>query len=195
MGVAGNVIAGSGLLRIAPIGTALPSIDGTVYPPVWPAAWVQTGYTDQGIDLSYEPTFKDITVDEELGPIKMKLTAEKAFFSCVMAEATLENINKAIAGSGLVINTATTTHTKTLGVGSAATDIEMMVGFEGLAPSSALDRVIICTRAKATAKIAMKMQRTDKTVVALEFMCLADSTLPAGSRLFRIIDFGNASFS
>lgn len=193
-GTAGNVIAGSGLLYLAPIGTSLPSLDGSAYPPVW-TGWTQIGYTDQGVDLSYEPTFKEIAVDEELGPIKMKLTAEKAFFACVMAEATLENVNKAIAGSGLVVGVANTKHTKTLSVGSAATDVEMMVGFEGLAPSSALDRVIVATRAKATAKIAMKMQRTDKTVVALEFMCLADSSLPAGQRLFRIVDFGNASFS
>ena len=43
-----QVIAGPGLIYLAPLGTALPTLTGAA--PVWGAGWYQAGYTDAGID-------------------------------------------------------------------------------------------------------------------------------------------------
>ena len=186
-----NVIAGSATLYLAPSGTALPVLTGL--PVTWPAAWVSPGYTDAGIDFVYTPTFKDIMVDEEMGPVQKILVSEKLEINLVMAESTLNNLLKAIAGSSLVEGASVST----LYLGSASSTQEWVLGVQGPAPGAeatagTLGRVIICYRVKASAAVTAKMQRKDKVVFNVKFEALVDSTKSAGQRLCEIIDFNPA---
>ncbi len=186
MGDTSNVIAGSGALYIAPKGTAAPVL--TSLPITWGASWVPSGYTDDGVDFTYTPTFKDILVDEELGPVNTLLTAEKLEISLKMAETTLLNLQKAIAGSSLVQDTTTST----LYIGSATSPTEWTLGFQGPAPGTGATRAIIVHRVLAKAAVSFKYQRKDKVIYAVKFESLVDSTQPAGQRLGFMKDFNPA---
>lgn len=189
MGDAANVIHGSGILRVAPKGSSLPDLtdlnaEGKLN---WPGAFDEVGYTDDGVEFVYTPTFKDIKVDEEPSPIDQLLDGEKLEVKVKLAEATLENLNRAIAGSSLESDS----EGDTLHVGSAdPEDIqEVILGFEGPAPADNQTRVIIAYRAKVTSSVSFKYQRSDKVMYDVTFTCLADSSQPAGQRLFLKRDF------
>jgi hypothetical protein len=187
--VAGNVIKGSGVLYVAPLGTSLPNLDGTI-PVVWPSGWKAVGYTEDGVEIQYTPTFKDVVVDEEMAPIDNFLSAEKATVSAKLAEATLVNLQRAIAGSKLSSASGSPDKATTLKVGSSALDNQVMLGFEGPAPSTQVTRIFIAYKAKAIGAIALKVQRTSQQVINGEWNILADPTKPVGERLFQFTDIG-----
>jgi hypothetical protein len=91
-GTAANVLVGPARGLIAPIGTTLPTLDGTTNPVTWDAAFKEFGYTEDGLTLVYNPTIKDIMVDEEMAPVKKILDAEKCSVQMKLAEATLQPI-------------------------------------------------------------------------------------------------------
>ena len=102
-----NVVAGSGLLYVAPLGTTLPTTGAHgEWPITWPMGWVACGYTDDGIDLVYTPSIKEIMVDEEAAPVDDVLATEKFAITAKLAEATLANLNNAIAASTYTAETA-----------------------------------------------------------------------------------------
>lgn len=186
-----NVIAGSGTLYMAPAGTSLPTI--TSLPITW-TGFDQPGYTDDGVDFTYTPTIKDIDVDEEMSPVQKILTAEKLVIGVTMAETTLINLAKAIAGSTLTDHSGSIS---TIKIGSASSLSEWILGFQGPAPgleanANTSGRVIIVYRVKATAAVSFKYQRKDKVVYKVQFEALADSSKPAGERLCLIQDFNPA---
>lgn len=174
-----NVIVGFGALYLAPKGTALPSI--AALPIDW-SAFTQPGYTDDGVEWDYTPTFKDIMVDEELGPVQKKLTAEKLIITVKLAETTLQNLYYAITGSKLP-------STDTLQVGSATDVNEFVLGFQGPSPSTNATRVLLVYRVVSIAAVKAHYQRKDKVVYACQFEALADSSQPAGERLAIVKDF------
>jgi hypothetical protein len=182
-----NVIAGSGQMYLAPAGTAVPTL--TSLPITW-TGFTSPGYTDDGVEFIYSPTFKDINVDEEMAPVKKLLTAEKLEINIKMAETTLLNLQKAIAGSSLTEGAGVST----LYLGSAAALQEWVLGFVGPAPVGGGNstRVILCWRVMPIAAVTFKYQRKDKVVYAVKFEALADSTQAAGQRLAKIIDYNSA---
>ena len=189
-----QVVAGHGTLYVAPLGTTLPTLDSTPgeYPVVWPAGWVQVGYTDDGIDMVYTPTVKDITVDEEMSPVAKLLTEEKMSIEAKLAEATLANLNRAISASTYTDDSAGAGKAQVFKAGSGVINY-VMVGVQGPAPGTNLARVIIVYKAVATAAVQMKMQRKDKVVIPVKFEGVADSTKPAGQRLFEIVDIAQGA--
>jgi hypothetical protein len=182
-----NVIAGSGIMYLAPAGTAVPSIASL--PITW-TGFDSPGYTDDGVEFVYSPTFKDITVDEEMSPVDKLLTAEKLEVNVKLAETTLKNLQKAIAGSSLVEGVGIST----LYLGSASSTQEWILGFVGPAPlaNGNASRVILLWRVKATAAVTFKYQRKDKVIYTVKFEALADSTKSAGQRLAKIQDYNSA---
>ena len=184
-----QIIAGSGLLYVAPLGTTLPTVDSHgEYPIAWPAGWTPVGYTDAGIDLVYTPTIKELFVDEETAPVADVLATEKFHVAAHLAEATLANLNRAIAASTL------TDHSATLGdinvnAGSQALNY-CMVGVSGPAPGTGKIRLLIMRKAITTSAVSMKIQRKDKVVIPVQF----DARKLSGYNLFDIWDLtANAS--
>ena len=188
VGTAANVLVGPARILVAPKGTALPTLDGTVNPITWAAAWKEVGYTDAGTELAYSPSIKDIKVDEEMAPIQKLLDEEKCMLSASLAEATLQNLSNAITASIYTATPADATHAQLaridIGTGAIA---EVMVGFEGVSPAG-LQRIMVGYRAIGQANMKMGFKRTDKTVFPVEWGLLADSTKPVGKRLLAIVD-------
>jgi hypothetical protein len=191
-----NVITGSGFFYIAPKGTAFPSLATMPTDTTWQTAgFVPSGYTDDGIQTVYTPQFKDITVDEELSPVDVRLIGEKLEISFKMAESTLNNLVRAIAGSTLTLGAGVST--LSIGSPSDAGQGEVVLGFMGPAPgtetgASTTGRVMQVWRAKNTAAVTYHAQRKDKVIFNVKFTALADSSQAAGAKLAKITDYNQA---
>lgn len=191
-----NVIVGYGFLYTAPKGTALPSLTTQPAAAAWASAgFTQAGYTDDGVTIEYEPTFKDIVVDESMSVVDKKLIGEKLLVSVKLAEATLLNLAASIAGS--TISEDATTTTLTLGNPANPSAGEIVIAFQGPAPTSqaginTLGRVFAIYRAKAIAKVSYHAQRKDKVVYNVQWEALADSTKAAGAQLTLVKDYNPA---
>jgi hypothetical protein len=188
-GTASNVLVGPARFLIAPAGSTLPTLDGTQNPVVWPGAWVEVGYTAAGTTLAYNPSFKEINVDEEQAAVKEILDGEKATISLTLAEATLENMAQVISAATITQGAADATHAQiaTLDVGSG-TPIEVMVGLEGKSPQG-LQRIIVGYRAVASGNVSATFRRNTETTFLGEWKLLADATKVVGKRLYKIVDF------
>lgn len=191
-----NVIAGSGNLYTAPAGTAPPTLTSMPTDSTWQSAgFIPSGYTDDGVQFVYTPQTKDIPVDEEMSAVQILLIGEKLEINLKMAETTLTNLQKSIAGSSLVEGSGIST----LYLGSPAQSAvqEFVLGFSGPAPGTetgagATGRSILVWRVKATAAVTIHYQRKDKIIYNVKFTALADSTQPQGQRLCKMIDYNQA---
>lgn len=179
-----QIVSGPGLIKVAPLGTALPPYDVSTgeNPVVWPAAWKDVGYTDAGIDAVYTPQVKQLTVDEETAPVGDILESEKYEISAGLAEATLQNLNRAISAS-TYLDDSTTNHAIVVGIGSKPLTY-VMVAVVGPAPGTNLTRVIILRKAICTSAVSMKITRKDKVVIPVKF----DARKLSGSDLVTIYD-------
>jgi len=177
-----QIVAGSGKLYVAPLGTALPILDMTgEFPVVW-TSWSPVGYTDDGIDLVYTPSIKEIMVDEEASPVLDVLTTEKFHLAAKLAEVTLANLKNGISASTLVDHSATLGDIN-LNAGSQPLGYTM-VGVEAPAPGTDKTRLIIVYKAITTTAVSMKIQRKDKVVIPVQF----EARKISGQHLFDIWD-------
>jgi hypothetical protein len=191
-----NVLVGAGFFYTAPAGTT--PIDQSTMPTdttVQAAGFTPSGYTDDGVQFVYTPQMKDIAVDEELSPVDVRLIGEKLEINLKMAEATLNNLVTAIAGSTLTLSGGKSTLT----IGSPANPDqgEMLLFFMGPAPgtepnAATTGRSIQVWRAKSSAAVTIHYQRKDKVIYNVKFTALASSGQAAGARLCKIVDYNQA---
>lgn len=124
--------------------------------------YTEVGYTEDGVTLTYTPTMSDIDVEEETFSIDRALTKEVLEVTCNMAESSLYNIDKAMAGSilsGSIIR---------LGDGVNKT---MNLKIEGLNPAG-YKRAIQIPKATATGNVAIPYKKGTKTIVPVTFQAL-----------------------
>lgn len=88
------VRVGAGRLLIAPEDSTEPTDLATA----WDAAWTELGYTNEGSTFTFEGTFEDVTVEEELDPIYTFQTARRALVSFAAAQLTANNLQTALNG-------------------------------------------------------------------------------------------------
>jgi hypothetical protein len=103
---------GPGWLYVAPVGTVEPTDltgeFGTAGPPVL-TPWTPLGYTEEGSAFSFENTFEDVMVAEELEPIQILQTQRNISVSFNLAELTAANLQTALNGGTITNGTGTTT--------------------------------------------------------------------------------------
>ncbi len=124
--------------------------------------YTEVGYTEDGVTMTYTAETADIEVEEETFPIDRVITKETAEITCNMAESSMFNIDKAMAGSvlsGSII---------TLGDGVNKT---MNLKIEGTNPAGYL-RAIQIPLATATGAVGMAYKKGSKTVVPVTFQAL-----------------------
>lgn len=56
------------------------------------AKWKDVGFTSSGLELSYEPNYGEITVDQELDAARLFKQGQKVMLKTEFAEATLDNL-------------------------------------------------------------------------------------------------------
>jgi hypothetical protein len=96
------------------------------------SSWREVGYTNSGLEVSYEPGYNDVMVDQLLDAARLFKSTIKVMLKTELTEGTLQNINlvfgqadtiTAYAGSvSQTINTVSGTYTGS-GTGSATLNI------------------------------------------------------------------------
>lgn len=128
--------------------------------------FAEVGYTEDGVTIEYTADETDIEVEEETFPIKRVITKETLAVTCNMAESSLFNIDKAMAGavlSGSII---------TLGDG---VNKEMNIKITGINPDGFITEILL-PRVTATGAVGMSYRKGEKTIVPITFQALKPAT-------------------
>lgn len=156
--------------------TVLPP-DATDYGAAWgtPAgqtgAWVNRGYTSQGLGFSMNIQRGEIRVDQEFDPLVRPITARTIQLSTNFAEMTPANIQLA-SGMG-TLDTSIATHVD-LDIGSTVTDTYYSWGFDILQPDGKAFRVLV-GKGIATGTPAPRFTPDAPAVIALQVDALVDT--------------------
>lgn len=186
-----NVLVGTGKLFLAPEGEALPDITGDTI--VFGGAWLEMGFTEEGVEIEYTPEFFDAVVDQELSPVKKILTAEAVIVRTRLAEADLDRLSKAIAGAAFstIAQASGQSGQDVIKIGGGAAVVKALA-FEGKSPEGGF-RIIFVHRAVSAEAVVQAYKKGEKTIFAVAFTALADVAKPAGEKLVTINDWTSAA--
>jgi len=153
------------------------------------------GFTNNGLQITYNPTYDSVTVDQLLDTAKLFKSAMEVMIATEMSEGTLENI-AAVFGQGS--NTLSTTGTgltkkDVLGLeagalGASPTERQLIaVGLAPTASSTASERVYYARRVLSVQQSQFSLARTTPTTFPVTFRLLPDANY-SGSEYGKIID-------
>lgn len=133
------------------------------------APFTEIGYTEDGVIMTYTADEADVEVEEETFAIDRVLTKETVEITCNMAESSLYNMDKAMAGSllsGSILK---------LGAG---TNKKITLRLNGLNPAGFIRSILIpsCT---AMGAVGMPYTKDAKTIVPVTFQALKTTGHPA----------------
>lgn len=153
------------------------------------AAWVESGYTDGGLNFSAEINRGEIRVDQELDPVLRPATGRDMRMGVTMAEFTVANI-KAATGQGAITTVAATTAARgydDLDISGTITDTYLSVGFDVQHPGDSEALRVIGWKSLPAAGFQGTVNPEDKAVIAFEATLLPDTSVnPA--RVMKIRD-------
>jgi len=154
------------------------------------------GFTNNGLQITYNPTYDNVTVDQLLDTAKLFKSAMEVMIATEMSEGTLENIAAVFgqAASTLSDNALSgTANVKTLGLeagalGAAPTERQLIaVGQAPTAGSTTSERVYYARRVLSVQQSQFSLARTTPTTFPVTFRLLPDAAY-AGSEYGKIID-------
>ena len=161
------------------------------------AAYRNVGFTNNGLQISYQPTYDSVTVDQLLDTAKLFKSAMQVQISTEMAEGTLENV---LAVFGQKKNTLSSTGTgltatDTLGLeagalGAAPTERQLIaVGQAPTSEATATERVYYARRVLSVEQSQFSLARTAPTSFPVTFRLLPSGNADhVGSEYGKIID-------
>lgn len=168
--------------------TTLNAVETT--PGVNGAAYRNVGYTNNGLQITYNPTYDSVTVDQLLDTAKLFKSAMEVMIATEMSEGTLENV--------LVVfgQKASTLNTGVLGLeagalGAAPTERQLIA--VGQAPTTAAnantERVYYARRVLSVQQSQFSLSRSTPTTFPVTFRLLpSGSSSYVGSEYGKIID-------
>ena len=168
--------------------TTLNAVETT--PGVNGAAYRNVGYTNNGLQITYNPTYDSVTVDQLLDTAKLFKSAMEVMIATEMSEGTVENV--------LVVfgQKASTLNTGVLGLeagalGAAPTERQLIA--VGQAPTTAAnantERVYYARRVLSVQQSQFSLSRSTPTTFPVTFRLLpSGSSSYVGSEYGKIID-------
>ena len=154
------------------------------------------GFTNNGLQITYNPTYDSVTVDQLLDTAKLFKSAMEVMIATEMSEGTLETIATVFgqAASTLSDNAGVgVANVKTLGLeagalGAAPTERQLIaVGQAPSASSTTSERVYYARRVLSVQQSQFSLARTTPTTFPVTFRLLPDASY-AGSEYGKIID-------
>ena len=159
--------------------------------------WRHVGYTTDGIEVSYEPDYGEVTVDQLLDSAKIFKQGMRVSVNTTLAEATLFNLMVAWGQKGDTVTGATSdteTNLKISGGDLHDDPIERSLAFVGPAPRSTTgnktekrERVYHLQRALQVESSAHSLSRSDATTIPVSFRCLPGEASASSGDYGRII--------
>jgi len=153
------------------------------------------GFTNNGLQITYNPTYDSVTVDQLLDTAKLFKSAMEVMIATEMSEGTLENIAAVFGQAASTLSTTGTGTGKkdTLGLeagalGAAPTERQLIaVGLAPTADSTSSERVYYARRVLSVQQSQFSLARTTPTTFPVTFRLLPDASY-AGSEYGKIID-------
>ena len=153
------------------------------------------GFTNNGLQITYNPTYDNVTVDQLLDTAKLFKSAMEVMIATEMSEGTLENIVAVFgqSASSLTSTGAGTSKKDTLGLeagalGAAPTERQLVaVGQAPTASSTSSERVYYARRVLSVQQSQFSLARTTPTTFPVTFRLLPDANY-SGSEYGKIID-------
>ena len=183
----------SGVSYTTTLNNATPSSEGGVTA----AAYRNVGYTNNGLQISYQPTYDSVTVDQLLDTAKLFKSAMQVQISTEMAEGTLENIlavfgqkSSTLASAGSDLTATDTLGLEAGALGSAPTERQLIaVGQAPTADATETERVYYARRVLSVEQSQFSLARTAATTFPVTFRLLpSGETSHVGSEYGKIID-------
>ena len=157
------------------------------------AAYRNVGYTNNGLQITYNPTYDNVTVDQLLDSAKIFKSAMEVMIATEMSEGTLENI-LIVFGQGK--STLTEGDEDVLGIeagalGAAPTERQLIA--VGQAPTSSAtphtERVYYARRVLSVQQSQFSLARNTPTTFPVTFRLLpSGDSAHVGSEYGKIID-------
>ena len=160
-------------------------------------AYRNVGYTNNGLQISYQPTYDSVTVDQLLDTAKLFKSAMQVQISTEMAEGTLENVLAVFGQKSSTLQSSGTgaTAVDELGLeagalGAAPTERQLIaVGQAPTSEASATERVYYARRVLSVEQSQFSLARTAATTFPVTFRLLPSGESDhVGSEYGKIID-------
>jgi hypothetical protein len=151
------------------------------------AAYRNVGFTNNGLQITYNPTYDSVTVDQLLDTAKLFKSAMEVMIATEMSEGTLENILVVFGQSADTLNSGV------LGLdagalGEAPTERQLIaVGQAPTTSSPNSERVYYARRVLSVQQSQFSLARTTPTTFPVTFRLLPDANY-SGSEYGKIID-------
>ena len=153
------------------------------------------GFTNNGLQITYNPTYDSVTVDQLLDTAKLFKSAMEVMIATEMSEGTLENV---VAVFGQAADTLSSTgsgtgKTSTLGLaggalGEAPTERQLIaVGQAPTADATRAERIYYARRVLSVQQSQFSLARTTPTTFPVTFRLLPDANF-SGEEYGKIID-------
>lgn len=164
--------SGGPTLPAASSGSYTTALDGS-------ADWRHAGFTTEGLEVSYEPDYGEVEVDQLLDSAKLFKQSMKVMVNTTLAEAALENLLVAWGQqSATLTSTASTTE---LGIAAGALGdepVERALVAVGPGPKTASgakrERLYHARRVLSVESSAHSVKRNEATVFPVSFRLLPD---------------------
>lgn len=183
-----NIIVGAAQFWIGATGTVTAPPAGTS---TTLTGWTPVGFTSEGVEVSYEPDYGDVDVDQLLDAARIFKQAMRVTVNTTFAEATLENLLVVWGQSGAPAAGTVNILAGALG----AAPVERSLLFVGPAPVGGTDqapvaqeRVYYIRRAVQTESTSFALRKTEMTGLPASFRCLPDTKASGGASYGSITD-------
>lgn len=179
-----NIIVGAASVFIGPSGKdEAPAVSGTTSyrtTVAGTAGWRDVGYTQDGLEVSNDPSYTDVEVDQLLDAAKIFQDGMGVSLSTSFAEATLENLLVAWGQADSTLTSTATDKTWEIDGGSlGAAPLERGLIAVGNGPEKAAsnaysERTYHAYRVLSVESSSHTLARADATVIPVTFRALPD---------------------
>lgn len=151
------------------------------------AAYRNVGYTNNGLQVTYNPTYDSVTVDQLLDTAKLFKSAMEVMIATEMSEGTLENV-LVVFGQKKSTLSGSTLGLEAGALGQAPTERQLIaVGQAPTTSSPNSERVYYARRVLSVQQSQFSLARTTPTTFPVTFRLLPDANY-SGSEYGKIID-------
>ena len=152
-------------------------------------AYRNVGYTNNGLQITYNPTYDSVTVDQLLDTAKLFKSAMEVMIATEMAEGTLENVLVVFGqGQSTLTNSGSTLGLEAGALGIAPTERQLVaIGQAPTTTSANSERIYYARRVLSVQQSQFSLARNTPTSFPVTFRLLPDAGY-TGSEYGKIID-------